>query len=184
MLIRSNANSNIAAEGEGRTVSGLAIPFSSPSELIQEYGKTFYESIAPGAFDESIKTRDVYAFLLHDSKQPLASTRSKTLTLDNSNDGLRFSFSLPDTSYANDALALIRSGVLRGMSFGFAPGKTRQTTLNGKPHLIREKATLKEISIVYAPAYEKTSVNLRDKGLANESVENIMYRFRLLGAKV
>lgn len=91
------------------------------------------EVIERGAFKfsaERVKqpdnTDDIFALSSHDPTKPLASVRSGTMEVADGPDGLDFEATLPNTTAADDVLELIRTGIARGISFGFLlPPKRR-----------------------------------------------------------
>jgi HK97 family phage prohead protease len=121
----------------------------------------FREVIERGAFRDSLGDgRDILALADHDPTRVLARTRSGTLRLAESDDGLDFELDLPDTTAARDLLALAERDDLGGCSFGFRvpPGGD---AWDGDLRTLR-RIDLAEVSIVQAwPAYPGTSVDPR-----------------------
>jgi hypothetical protein len=143
----------------GRTLTGRAVVFDSPSKPITELGRTFVERIAPGAFGASA-SGDVKLYYNHDQSMPLARTKSGTLTLDSRADGLHYTATLPETTLGNDVRALLERGDLTGeMSFGFYVVKDKWN--EKRTERMVEQARLVEISLVQDPAYDLTSSSLR-----------------------
>lgn len=140
----------------GRTLSGHAAIYDSPTNIMG-----YTERIAPGAFTRTLASgNDVLCLLDHRSEVLLGRTKSGSLKLSEDSKGLRFELQLPNTSAANDVVALAERSDLGGMSFGFIvedeswAGDTR--TLN--------QIDLHEISVVQAhAAYSQTEINLRNK---------------------
>jgi uncharacterized protein len=96
----------------------------------------------------------------HAMDRVLARSRSNSLRLAETSRGLEFEADLPNTSWANDALELVRSNNAGGMSFGFkvrpAGERWDKTT--------RELRSLDliEISVVSAfPVYPNTEIHAR-----------------------
>lgn len=143
------------AEGDSKklTVSGYAVRYDEPSEPL-EYG--FKEIIKPNAFAESLKTRNIVALHEHDNKSLLASTKAKTLRLEERSDGIHFEMDLLPTR--GELYSLVERGDLSNMSFGFTCDKEKFTR-SGETD-IREvmQGTLYEVSLVSSPAYSTTSV--------------------------
>lgn len=149
------------AEAEGRTLSGYAAVFNSPSEPLQSHRGEFIETIAPGAFKRSLGETKVWAYYNHDTDWPLART-PESLTLSEDRVGLRMSMQLPDTTYGNDVVALMQAGILDGsMSFGFRSREDRWESRGGVLHRTLLDVDLLEISIVQQPAYPAPRASLR-----------------------
>ncbi len=91
-------------EDEGkRTISGSIKYNNESAEMRDWWGDTFVEEIAEGAFDESLKVRDVVGLWSHDTSQVLGNTKSKTLRIENDKKELRFELDIPNTTVGNDA---------------------------------------------------------------------------------
>lgn len=140
---------------KGRRLVGYAATFNNEADI----GGRFRETIAPGAFSQSIRSdKDVLALVDHDPGKVLARTRSGSLQLSEDDRGLAFDIQLPDTQAGNDVLALAERGDLGGMSFGFTAVDEMR---DGDLRELRA-VTLHEISVVLAwPAYEGTVVDAR-----------------------
>jgi HK97 family phage prohead protease len=141
----------------GRRLVGIAATFWTVATI----GARAKEQIAAGAFADSLSDgNDVLALVDHDPAKVIGRTRSGTLRLLQNSHGLTFEIDLPETSAANDVLALATRGDLGGMSFGFIVppgGESWQGELR-----TLHKVNLREISVVSAwPAYEGTQVSLR-----------------------
>lgn len=148
----------VANEGKTATFTGYAAVFDSPSEPLP-----FIETIAPGAFARSLKSRnDVRMYVNHDDNMVLASRRSGTLKLAEDAKGLRVEAKMPDTSYARDLVELMRSGVVDSMSFGFSvPRGGDEWSEDGSQRRLNE-IRLHEVSVVTGvPAYSATSAMVR-----------------------
>ena len=97
----------------------------------------------------------------HDTSQPLASTRSKTMTLMEDSRGLMVDAALPQTSLGRDVAELLRSKVVDSMSFGFSvPARGDIWSADGQTRELTE-IRLHEVSVVSFPAYTKTSASVR-----------------------
>ena len=135
------------------TISGYAIRYDEPSQPL-EYG--FREIIKPGAFNESLKKRNIVALHQHDDKQLLGSTQAKSLRLEERQDGIYFELDLLETR--KELFELVKRGDLQSASFGFTV-TDEKFNRNGNED-VREvrKGELYEISLVHTPAYPTTSV--------------------------
>lgn len=155
---RRGASAEIRAKG--RRLEGYAATFASSADI----GGRFVETIAPGAFSGSLRSRaDVLALVDHDPGRVLARTRSGTLRLSEDSRGLAFDLDLPDTQVGRDVLALAERGDLGGMSFGFTALDEQR---DGNRRELRA-VQLHEISVVLAwPAYDGTVIQARSLSLS------------------
>lgn len=144
---------------DGMAFSGYAAVFNSDSEPIPP---GFTETIAPGAFAKSLRSRNnVFLLWSHDTSMPLASTRSKSLRLAEDSKGLSVDADLPNTSQGRDASELLRTSIADSMSFGFSvPRGGDSWSADGSRRELRE-VRLHEVSIVAFPAYKATSASVR-----------------------
>jgi HK97 family phage prohead protease len=123
------------------------------------------ERVDPKAFDRSMEEPGDIALLWnHDTGKPLARVRAGNLRLWTDENGLGFEATLPQTPTAQEAHALIQSGVVSQCSFGFMVREERyEKGENGKPCRVILDADLLEISLVTFPANSSTSVEAREK---------------------
>lgn len=145
----------------GRNLSGYAAVYNQDSREIADHGRTFVERIAPGAFNETLRSAgDVKLYYNHDTSMPLARTRSGTLSLRSDRQGLAFDAQLPDTTLGNDVRVLLERGDLSGeMSFGFF---VEEDSWNkSRTERLVKRAKLVEISVVQDAAYPQTNSSLR-----------------------
>jgi hypothetical protein len=141
----------IRAEGDGMTLRGYAAVFNSPSQPLP-----FIETIAPGAFRDSLKSRnDVKLLWNHDTGTVLGSTRAGTLKLTEDAKGLLVEASLPDTSAGRDLATLIKRGDVNAFSFGFRI-PTNGDEWPSADQRILKRVNVHEVSVVAFPAYEST----------------------------
>lgn len=140
---------------KGRRLEGYAATFSKSADI----GGRFSETIAPGAFSGSLRSKaDVLALVDHDPGRLLARTRSGTLRLSEDSRGLAFDLDIPDTAVGRDVLALAERSDIGGMSFGFTALDEKR---DGDRRELRA-VDLHEISVVLAwPAYDGTVIQAR-----------------------
>lgn len=147
-----------AGDAGSMSFRGYAAVYNSPSEPLP-----FTETIAPGAFDKTLRSRNnVKMYLNHDSTLVLASTRAKTMKLTSDSKGLLVESDLPDTSYARDLAVLMERGDVDSMSFGFSvPSGGDRWSPDGMTRELKQ-IRLHEVSVVTGfPAYSATSAALR-----------------------
>ena len=145
-----------------RIVSGTAMRYGDVAEL--PWGEK--ERFEPGAFGD---IGDVLLNVQHDRSMPLARTTGGTLTLSDMAGALTVEATLPDTTIANDAIANIRAGILRGLSVEFIP----HTTGVEDDVIVVSKAELRGIGVVDRPAYPASKLNPRSKGEENMDEKQI-----------
>lgn len=141
-------------------IYGYAALFNSMSE--EMWG--FREVIDPGAFSET-DVSDVRALFNHDNNLLLARTSSGTLSIEVDENGLRYEFEAPKTSYGKDLVELMKRGDVTQSSFGFTidrEGEYWEQREGELPvrHITRIKK-LYDVSPVTYPAYPDTTVAVR-----------------------
>jgi HK97 family phage prohead protease len=152
----------LEVRAKGRKLEGYAAVFDQRARITD-----FDEVVARGAFTDSLKSSDKLALLDHDASKLLARTRNGSLKLAEDTRGLHFEIELPNTTLANDVLALAEAGSLGGASFGF--NVVRDTWVG--PVRTLNAVDLREISVVSAwPAYPQTSVSARSAAMAARSI--------------
>lgn len=155
---------SIELRAEGRKLIGRAAPFNTPTEL-----GGFTETIAPGAFSESIaEGRDILMCADHDMSRVLGRTKSGSLRLKETADGLQFELDCPDTQLGRDMLTMATRRDLGGCSIGFnvPPGGDEWRG----SHRTLKRVSLVEVSLVSAhPAYPATSVTARSAAMGGRS---------------
>jgi len=137
----------------------------------QEYDNGwFIETIKPGAFDDVLKQDpDVRCLFNHEPDNVLGRTKSKTLRVTDSPDGLRYDCDTdPNTRIGSDVRAMIERGDVDGCSISFAVGQDcwrDEFDANGKyvrsTREIEKFAALYDVGPVTFPAYSQTSVEAR-----------------------
>lgn len=147
----------IREESDGMTFMGYAAVFDSPSD-----GLPFRETIAPGAFQRTLKAgNDIKLLMNHDSGRVLASTRAKTLRLIEDDRGLRVEADLPPTTDGKDLQILLKRGDISAMSFGFSVPAGGDSWNNDGNERTLNSIRLHEVSVVAFPAYPATTANVR-----------------------
>jgi HK97 family phage prohead protease len=131
-------------DGDGRTICGICVPYNVEQRI--HAGLT--EVFLPGAFDGVTRAAHRVKLLMgHDSKGfPLG--RAHILREDAS--GLYGEFRVSKTDVGDQALELVRDGVLTNLSVGFQPLKDNKR----RDGIVeRVKAHLAEVSLVTFGAY-------------------------------
>ena len=156
---------------DSRNITGYAVVFESNSEDLG-----FIERIMKGAItDDTIKKSDVFCLLNHDSTKVLA--RSKygegSLKLEIDERGLKYSFTAPQTDLGNELLEHLQRGEIDSSSFAFTvsldEGSEKWYTVEGVQYRdIYKIVELFDVSPVYQPAYQETTVSKRTLNKLNQ----------------
>ena len=174
---------------ESREIEGRPIVFGVRSVNLTPWSSTrkVYEILEPGCISrELLMKSDVILNLNHSNMVPdvlgrFRNSEKDTLSLELRGDGIDCRCDLPKTNNANDALELMKRGDITGMSFAFEDdyedtenGVSYERTNDvedGKEVWLRhvKKITgLYDVAIVTHPAYEQTTVGLRE---ASEAID-------------
>lgn len=158
-------------QGESRTITGTAIVFNEPSQVIDDWGEQFQEIIKPeAASKEFLDSQDIKLNLLHDRENTIGRANKGVgnlkLTVDDK--GVNFEIDAPRCDIGDRALELVRAGVYSGCSFEFWPKdyEIKETkgadgkTLTTVTHTAFE--SIGALTIAMDPAYEQTSVAARE----------------------
>jgi HK97 family phage prohead protease len=142
-------------------ISGYAAKFNSDT-VIGCYWK-YTERIAPGAFDD-VLLQDVRCLFNHDPNYILARSvnGAGTLKLEVDGVGLKYTYTTPDVSYAEDLAESIALGNITQSSFAFEVAEESWTYGENEGDMdvrtIMKFKTLYDVSPVTYPAYEDTEV--------------------------
>jgi len=157
------------AQYEGNTIRGYAAIYNSDSEWMGG----FYEQIEVGAFDDVLEN-DVRAYFNHDENLLLGRVSSGTLRIGTDKRGLFYEVDLPNTTYANDLVELMKRGDINQSSFAFLIGQDRWEERGGKTYRIISKVSrLLDVSPVAQPAYPEATSELKTRDLETETKEEV-----------
>ena len=151
-------------DGEANAVIvGHAAVFNTLSEDLGG----FQERIHQNAFDE-VLDNDVRAFFNHDPNHLLARTSSGTLKLSVDEKGLKYEFSVPDTTSGRDLLVSMERGDISQSSFAFTIDDDSWDQENGVDiRTIKKVKRLYDVSPVSIPAYPGANdLAVAQRGLA------------------
>ena len=152
----------------GRRVSGYAIIFDSPSEILFVSGRKCREIIKRTAVDENLLRRsDIKCYVNHNPERMVArSNKGKgSLMLSIDSKGLRFEFEAPRTADGDYLVEMIKRGDLTGCSFAFYSTGESWSKSNGMDiRTITKINRFDDVSIVTSPAYKSTTVSVRNQG--------------------
>ncbi|UZJ79438.1 phage major capsid protein [Fictibacillus sp. KU28468] len=162
MELRFNDSDIQTHEDGSMTVSGYVNKTEQFSEMLG-HSQRFKEKIAKGAFSNAIqKAKEIHFLAEHDSKRILSSTRNGSLQLHEDEKGLYMSATISPTSWGKDYYELIKSGILRNMSFGFRAIKDSwKKSVQGYFERTVQDLELFEVSVVRDPAYSSSTISAR-----------------------
>lgn len=159
MEIRSYDFEARMTDMETRTVSGVAVPYGQTIDI-----GGFQERVEKGAFDSKAS---VPLFWGHDHKDiPIG----RVVAMRDEDHGLVIDAVLNDTDKGENVYRALKAGDVSKFSIGFMPIKSRR---DGEV-TVREKAELKEVSVVNFPAYSQASVTSVREADNTNSKENKM----------
>jgi HK97 family phage prohead protease len=134
------------ADDDGRTITGLAVPFETETEIIPG----FREKIARGAIN-----LDTMPALFYRHSEPIGVITA----MSEQADGLMIEARVSDTALGRDAATLARDGAIKSLSIGFFEREyTDSTTEDGATLRTQTSIDLREISLVPIPAYEDAKI--------------------------
>lgn len=167
-------------EEDSRRLEGRAIVFDSYSNNLG-----FYEKINRSAVtQELINNSDIIFTFNHDPNQLLARYRNGggSLDVELREDGVYFSFDIPNTTLGNDIYELIKRGDISNCSFCFTVADEKDSQKwekrDGKMYReIMKIGGLYDLSAVTYPAYSDTDINARSieaRNIAEEELDKII----------
>lgn len=157
-----------AEDSQERVIEGYFALFNTETELFPG----FFESILPGAFDDTV-SGDIRALIDHDHAKVLGRTKSRTLDLKVDSRGLYGTIRVNENDReAMDLYERVKRGDVDQCSFGFyVQDEEIDYGENGTIRSKLKKVDVIEVSVVTFPAYPETSVSARKK-----DVEQFKYK--------
>lgn len=151
---------------DGNTLSGIAVPYGESSRVLYDRPRPYRERFERNA----LAVGDSVSLLIgHDpSNIPLGRVGAGTLRFSDSPEGLRFEADLP-ASRADVITALGRGDLDGSVSIGFISQRDSWGNKTNPALRTVQAATLLELSIVPAGAYEKAKGNLNNNTGENQN---------------
>lgn len=148
----------VREDAENPTIEGYFAVFNSNYEM----GFDMSESIAPGAFTNSI-SGDIRALINHDTTLVLGRTTAHTLEVRQDERGLWGKISInPKDTDAMNLYERVKRGDVSQCSFGFEiVSEETDFRDDGSIHWTITEARVHEVSVCTFPAYEDTGVKAR-----------------------
>ena len=145
-----------------KIIRGYVLKFNERSLLLYD---EWYEKVCKGAFSRSLEGNIIKALWNHNTDVVLGSTKSRTLSLKEDDEGLFFEIDLPNTSQARDLYESIKRGDVDGVSFGFYVRENGDKWEYLKDEDVYERTLLDidlvEISPTAFPAYPSSEAGTR-----------------------
>ena len=149
MILTRTFTSDLHVRDDDRVISGTLVPYGVPVS-IREYGKSYVEDFAPGAFAADVdRASEVELTALHPrsgAELPIGIT----LNLTDTPAGLDGEWRISETDFGTEVLTLVRDKALRSLSAGFTEGRNKWHT---RQRVTRLTATLDHAALVRRGAY-------------------------------
>ena len=162
------ASTEASEKGILGTICGRAICFNAESQILDEYGQTFREVIAPEAATmEFLNTQDIKINMLHMRELTFGRAKhgvSGNARLSVDREGVNFEVDVPNCDLGIRARELTKAGVYDGCSFEFWPDKYDIEEREGKVPLVRHTKfrAITALTLGMDPAYLQTSLSARE----------------------
>ena len=162
------ASEEASAQGILGTICGRAICFNAESQILDEYGQTFREVIAPEAATmEFLNTQDIKINMLHMRELTFGRAKrgvSGNARLSVDREGVNFEVDVPNCDLGIRARELTKAGVYDGCSFEFWPDQYDVEEREGKVPLVRHTKfrAITALTLGMDPAYLQTSLSARE----------------------
>jgi len=147
------ADIEVRSDGTGRTVHGVLVPYNQVAR-VSDGGPSYEEMFAPGAFARDILARagdfrGVKLLYQHNHREPIG----RAVELRDDTAGVYGAFRIAATARGDEALELLRDGVIDAFSVGFRAINPPLGEVPADGPVIRTKAGIRETSLVTFPAY-------------------------------
>ena len=158
---------DLEIRGDGRTIVGLAVPFDTPTSIVDHQG-AYHESFRFGAFTKTLAERGVGKVKLYVNhghiQRELPIGRATMLREDSA--GLVGEWRVSNVPEGDRALELVRDGVLDSLSVGVrdVAGATvwsgaKSSTSPMGTAAERTQVRLEEVSLVAHPAFDTATIS-------------------------
>ena len=159
----------LRADGE-RTINGTLMRYGDVAEFF--WGDR--EKFEPGCFGD-VRKVDFILDKQHERGRPLARSGGGGVVLTDSLSTLELRADLPDTTDANDTLALVHGNVLRGLSVSFMPIDYRtEYNQDGSQTIIHIRSELRGGGVVDRPQYKQSTLRAEFESLRQQTEDTGM----------
>jgi len=137
---------------EGRIVEGCCVPYGEATKVRDSPdGPAYYERFEPGAFRKHLNAANRIE-LRYEHRDDLAHSVGVGRALYEEARGLFGTFLIHAGAFGDQALELVRAGILPGFSISFSDRFTQWKRAEDQV-VVRESCELHEVSLVRQPAY-------------------------------
>lgn len=150
-------------------IEGYAIRFNSVSEILydKEKRRFFREIINREAINQELIDNSDIKFLFNHDKERLLARRNRgqgSLNVEVRDEGVYFSFEIPNTGIGNDLKEMIRRGEVTTCSFAFVDGDNIEWDFSNREIPTRTVKSIRglfDLSAVFDAAYSQTEISCR-----------------------
>ena len=156
-------------DSKDNVIEGYAIKFNTVSEILydKEKRRFFREIIDREAITQELIDNSDIKFLFNHDKERLLARRNKgtgSLNVEVREDGVYFSFEIPNTGIGNDLKEMIRRGEVTTCSFAFTDGDSIEWDFSDREIPTRTVKSIRglfDLSAVFDAAYSQTEISCR-----------------------
>lgn len=136
---------------EGRIVEGCCVPYGQAAEVADPGSAPYWEVFEPGAFRKQLRAASRLE-LRYEHRDDLAHSIGICRSLHEESSGLFGEFAIHRGAFGDQALELVREGILPGFSVLFID-RFRHWQRTKEGTVVRSNCELHEVSLCRAPAY-------------------------------
>lgn len=156
-------------DSKDNVIEGYAIRFNTVSEILydKEKRRFFREIIDREAITQELIDNSDIKFLFNHDKERLLARRNRgtgSLNVEVREDGVYFSFEIPDTTIGNDLKEMIKRGEVTTCSFAFVDGDSIEWDFSNREIPTRTVKSIRglfDLSAVFDAAYSQTEISCR-----------------------
>ena len=156
-------------DSKDNVIEGYAIKFNTVSEILydKEKRRFFREIIDREAITQELIDNSDIKFLFNHDKERLLARRNRgqgSLHVELREDGVYFSFEIPNTSIGGDLKEMIKRGEVTTCSFAFTDGDNIEWDFSDREiptRVVKSIRGLFDLSAVFDAAYSQTEISCR-----------------------
>lgn len=156
-------------DSKDNVIEGYAIRFNTVSEILydKEKRRFFREIIDREAINQQLIDNSDIKFLFNHDKERLLARRNRgqgSLNVELREDGVYFSFEIPNTTVGGDLKEMIKRGEVTTCSFAFTDGDSIEWDFSNREIPTRTVKSIRglfDLSAVFDAAYSQTEISCR-----------------------